>query len=74
MYFFKRLFFPLESDFIIEKLDYVRKVAVLTDKEFGLRIEIPLGEKPIKEVLIVEPYAVRLIYTDGTSVKKSILK
>lgn len=72
--FLRRLLFPVESNFIIEELNYERKVAILTDKEFGLRIEIPLGEKPIKEVLIVEPYAVRIIYTDETSVKKSILK
>ncbi len=71
---FIKSLFTLKSDFVIEELDHVRKVAILTDTEFGLRVEIPLGEKPIKEVLIVEPYAVRLIYTDGTSAKKLILK
>jgi hypothetical protein len=72
--FLKSLLFPLKSDFIVEGLDHERKVAILTDKQFGLRVEIPLGEKPIKEVCIVEPYAVRLIYKDGTSEKKSILE
>jgi len=72
--FIKNLLLPLRSDFIIEEINHQRKVAILSDQQLGLRVEIPLGEKPIKEVLIVEPYAVRLIYADGTSVKKLILK
>jgi len=53
--FLKSLLLPLKSDFILEKLDYERKVAILTDKQLGLSVEIPLGEKPVKEVRIVEP-------------------
>jgi hypothetical protein len=65
---------PPISSFVISEVDYSRQVVVLEDEEFSLRVEIPFGKKPLKEVKIVEPYAIQLTYEDGTTQKKRILK
>ena len=72
--FFRSLLLPPVSSFVIDEIDHLRNVVVLEDKELSLRVEIPIGDKPIKEVKIVEPYTVLLIYEDGSKEKKRILK
>ena len=70
----KNLFFPIRSSFVVEEVDYLRNVVVLEDKQFSLRVEIPIGDKPLKEVKIVAPYVLLLKYEDGSEQKKQILK
>ena len=72
--FFKNLILPSRSSFILEEVDRLRKVVVMEDKQFSLRVEIPIGDKPLKNASIICPYAVLLTYEDGTQVKKKILK
>jgi len=72
--FLKNLFFPIRSSFVVEEVDYLRNVVVLEDKQFSLRVEIPIGDKPLKEVKIVAPYVLLLKYEDGSEQKKQILK
>lgn len=72
--FFRNLLILPISSFVINEVDNFRNVVVLEDKDLNLRVEIPIGEKPLKEVKIVEPYAVLLTYEDGTTQKKRILK
>ena len=62
------------SSFVIDEVDNLRNVVVVEDKDLSLRVEIPIGEKPLKEAKIVEPYSILLIYEDGTVQKKRILK
>ncbi len=62
------------SSFVIDEVDNFRNVVVVEDKDLSLRIEIPIGEKPLKEAKIVEPYSILLTYEDGTVQKKRILK
>jgi hypothetical protein len=71
--FLKNLIFPPKSAFVVEEVDHLRKVIVMEDKQLSLRVEIPIGDKPLKEVSIVCPYAVLLIYEDGSQMKKKIL-
>ena len=71
---FKRFLFPNQSSFVVEEVDHTNRVAILTDHEFSLRIKIPFGEKTVKDVSIIEPYAVRFTYKDGTSEVKRILE
>ena len=72
--FLKNFFFPVRSSFVIEEVDHLRNVVVLEDKQLSLRVEIPIGDKPLKEVKIVEPYVLVLRYEDGSEQKKRILK
>jgi len=62
------------SSFVIDEVDNFRNVVVVEDKDLSLRIEIPIGEKPLKKAKIVEPYSILLTYEDGTVQKKRILK
>jgi hypothetical protein len=75
MFSFLRNFFrsPISS-FVIDEVDKFRNVVVVEDKDLSLRVEIPIGEKPLKEAKIVEPYTILLTYEDGTVQKKRILK
>jgi hypothetical protein len=72
--FLKNFFFPVRSSFVVEEVDHLRNVVVLEDKQLSLRVEIPIGDKPLKEVKIVEPYVLLLRYEDGSEQKKRILK
>ena len=72
--FLKNVFFPERSSFVVEEVDHLRNVVVLEDKQFSLRVEIPIGDKPLKEVKIIEPYVLLLRYEDGSEQKKRILK
>ena len=72
--YIRNLFFPEKSSFVIDEVDFLRNVVVLEDKQFHLRVEVPIGDKPLKSVNIVGPYAVLLTYEDGTTKKKRILK
>jgi hypothetical protein len=72
--YIRNLFFPGKSSFVIDEVDFLRNVVVLEDKQLHLRVEVPIGDKPLKSVNIVEPYAVLLTYEDGTTKKKRILK
>ena len=71
--FLKNLFFPKTSSFVVEELDHLRNVVVVEDKQLGLRVEIPSGNKPLKKAEIVGPYHLLLTYHDGSSIKKRIL-
>jgi hypothetical protein len=73
LYFLKNLIFPPNSAFVLEEVDLVRKVVVVEDRQLSLRVEIPIGDKPLKKVSIVCPYAVLLTYEDGSKLKKKIL-
>ena len=70
----KKLFLPTKNAFILEEVDHLRKVIVMEDKQLGLRVEIPIGDKPLKHATIVGPYTVLLTYEDGSQAKKKILK
>jgi hypothetical protein len=72
--FLRNLLMTPKSSFVINEVDNFRNVVVVEDKDLSLRVEIPIGEKPLKEVNIVEPYAILLTYEDGTTQKKRILK
>ena len=72
--FLKNIFFPVRSSFVVEEVDHLRNVVVLEDKQFSLRVEIPIGDKPPKEVKIVAPYVLLLKYEDGSEQKKRILR
>lgn len=72
--FLKNIFFPVRSSFVVEEVDHLRNVVVLEDKQFSLRVEIPIGDKPLKEVKIVAPYVLLLKYEDGSEQKKRILR
>ena len=52
----------------------MRRVVVLEDKLLNLRVEVLIGDKSLRDVKIIEPYAVLLTYADGSKVKKRILK
>jgi len=71
---FRKLLSSGLSPFVIEEVDHLRGVVVLEDKQLSLRVEIPIGEKPLKTAEIIEPYAVLLTYEDGSEAKKRILK
>jgi hypothetical protein len=71
--FLRNLFFPIQSSFVVDEVDHLRNVIVLEDKQLSLRVEIPIGNKPLKEVKIVGPYCVLLTYEDGSKQKKRIL-
>jgi len=74
MFSFIRKFLPLSvSSFVIEEVDHLRRVVVLEDKQLSLRIEIPIGENPLKTAEIVEPYTILLTFEDGSKTKKRIL-
>ena len=72
--FLKNIFFPERSSFVVEEVDHLRNVIVLEDKQLSLRVEIPIGDKPLKEVKIVAPYVLLLKYEDGSEQKKRILR
>jgi hypothetical protein len=72
--FLKKLFFPTRSSFVINKVDHLRKVVILEDRQLSLQVEIPFDNKTLKEAVIVEPYALLLKYADGSEQKKLILE
>ena len=72
--YLRNLFMPAQNSFVIEEVDHLRNVVVVEDKELSLRVEVPIGDKPLKDVEIVGPYAVLLTYEDGSQQKKRILK
>lgn len=71
--FLRNLFFPIQSSFVVDEVDHLRNVVILEDKQLSLRVEIPIGNKPLKEVKIIGPYSVLLTYEDGSKQKKRIL-
>jgi len=72
--FLRNLLNPTLSSFVINEVDHARNLVILEDKQLSLRVEIPIGEKTLKEAKIVEPYAILLTYEDGSQQKKKILK
>lgn len=70
--FLRKFLAPTISPFVIEEVDRMRNV-VVEDKQLSLRVEIPIGEKPLKQAQIVEPYTILLTYEDGSKQKKKIL-
>ena len=72
--FLRNLIFPRNSSFVINEIDHDRNVVVLEDKQFSLKIEIPIGNKTLKQAKIIAPYAVQLTYEDGSKQIKEILK
>lgn len=66
--------FPPRSSFVIEEIDPIRNILVLEDKHFGIRAEVNIGSKELKEAKIVGPYSVVLHYKDGTSQKTRFMK
>ena len=71
--FLRNILFLNRRSFVIDKIDRYRNVVVLQDKLFNLRIEIPIGDKPLIKARVVGPHAVLLIYEDGSSKKRRIL-
>lgn len=71
--FLRKLFLPPHNSFVIDEVDHLRNIVVLEDKQLSLRVEIPIGDKPLKEVEIVEPYTILITYEDGSKQKKRIL-
>ena len=71
--YLKNLIFPPRSSFVLEEIDHLRKVVVMEDKQLSLRVEIPIGDKPLKHATILCPYAILLTYQDGSQQKKKIL-
>jgi hypothetical protein len=67
-------FTPIRSAFVVEEIDPIRNVVVLEDKHFGIRAEVNIGNKELKEAKIVGPYCVALHYKDGSSKKARFMK
>ena len=65
---------PHVSFFIVDKIDLSRNVVVLDDEDFGLQIEVNIGNKELKEAKIIGEYRIALHYKDGTTVRKQFLK
>jgi len=72
--FLKNLFSPVRSSFVINEVDHLRKIVLLEDKQLNLLVEIPIGDKNLKEAQVIEPYVVLMTYEDGSKEKKRILK
>ena len=72
--FIKNLFFPQKSSFAIDEVDHDRRIVILEDKAFGLKIEIPVGNKELKGAKIVGPYDLLLTFKDGTATKEKVLR
>ena len=70
----KNLFNPSKSGFVLEEVDHFRKVVIVQDAQFGLSIEIPVSDKPLKSAKIIAPYTIILVYEDGTQEEKRILR
>ncbi len=62
------------SAFEIIDINHADQVIVLEDKKLGYSVEVPFGDKELRSVKVVEPYAILLTYEDGTSEKKEFLK
>jgi hypothetical protein len=62
-------FAPIKSWFVVEEIDPIRNVVILEDKKFGIRAEVNIGNKELKEAKIAGPYCVVLHYKDGSSKK-----
>lgn len=67
-------FLQLRSSFVIEEVDSIRNVVVLEDKQFGIRTEVNIGPKELREAKIAGPYCVVLHYKDGTHKKMRFMK
>lgn len=65
---------PARSSFVVEEIDPIRNVVVLEDKQFGIRAEVNIGSKELREAKIAGPYCVALHYKDGTSKKTRFMK
>ncbi len=72
--FLRNLLTPPQSSFVIDEVDHLRNVVVLEDKHFSIRVEIPIGDKPLKDAKVIAPYVVLLTYQDGSTKKKRILQ
>ena len=72
--FFRNFFFPSQSAFVINEVNYFRNVVLLEDKQLGIQVEVQIGDKPFKEAKVIAPYVVLLTYQDGSTEKKRILK
>ena len=74
---FKKLldfFLPSHSSFVIEEIDPIRNVVILEDKQFGIRAEVNIGPKELRDAKIAGPYCVVLNYKDGTTRKTKFMK
>lgn len=58
---------PQSNHFSIKHIDRGNNHVLVEDKELGLEIKLPWGQKDLKEAKIVGPYEIQFIYTDGTS-------
>ncbi len=47
--FLRNLFLPIHSSFAVNEVDHLRKVVVVEDKQLGLKVEIPFGDKALKK-------------------------
>lgn len=65
---------PIRSSFVVEEIDPIRNVVVLEDKDFGIRCEVNIGNKELKEAKIAGPYCVALHYKDGSTKKSRFLR
>ena len=71
--FLRNIVFPVTDHFVIEEIDHSRKVVVVEDKELGIQVKIPIGDKKLKKAQITEPYVVLLTFEDGSKEIKHIL-
>lgn len=65
---------PPTSSFVVEEIDPIRNVVILEDKHFGIRCEVNIGNKELKEAKMAGPYCVTLHYKDGTTKKSRFMK
>ncbi|SNX28776.1 hypothetical protein SAMN06295945_1123 [Polynucleobacter meluiroseus] len=69
-----RFLCPIRSSFVVEEIDLLRNIVVLEDKAFGIRCEVNIGNKGLKEAKIAGPYCVSLLYKDGSTKKAHFLR
>ena len=61
------------SAFEIIDINYVDRMIVVEDRQLGVSVEIPFGDKELKLVKVVEEYGISITYEDGSSEKKRFL-
>ena len=61
------------SAFEIVDINYVDRMIVVEDRQLGVSVEIPFGDKELKLVKVIEEYAILITYEDGSSEKKRFL-
>ena len=62
------------SDFEIIEIDKDNALIVVEDREIGLQVKVSIEKKELSEAKVVGPYEIKLIYKDGSSQLKKILK